>query len=410
MALVNPHGKEKKLKPLLLSPAQVAEEKKRAKELTVVTMTSRETADLIMMGIGGFTPLNGFMGHDDWKGSCSDDMKLTDGTFWPIPVTMSVNQGKADSIKIGQEVLLVDEETEEMMGTMKVTEKYKIDKKWECKQVFTTDDMEHPGVQMVMGQQDVNLAGVCKVWSEGPFPKEYPGLYMRPWETRKMFEDKGWETIAALQLRNPMHRSHEYLAKIAIEVCDGILIHQLLGKLKPGDIPAEVRTEAINVLTQHYFVKDTSIQAGYPLDMRYAGPREALFHAVFRQNFGCSHLIVGRDHAGVGEYYGPFDAQKIFTRIPKDALELKPLNIDWTFYCHKCDGMASMRTCCHGKEDRLMLSGTMLRKMLSEDMEVPDHFSRPEVLTVLRKYYRGLTEKVEVKVHGFATGDIGHKK
>jgi sulfate adenylyltransferase len=410
MALVNPHGKEKKLKPLLLSPAQIAEEKKRAKELTVVTMSSRETADLIMMGIGGFTPLDGFMGHDDWKGSCSDDMKLTDGTFWPIPVTMSVNQGKADSIKIGQEVLLVDGETEEMMGTMKVTEKYKIDKKWECKQVFTTDEMEHPGVQMVMGQEAINLAGTVKVWSEGPFPKQYPGLYMRPWETRKMFEDKGWETIAALQLRNPMHRSHEYLAKIAIEVCDGILIHQLLGKLKPGDIPAEVRTEAINVLTQYYFVKDTSIQSGYPLDMRYAGPREALFHAVFRQNFGCSHLIVGRDHAGVGEYYGPFDAQKIFTKIPKDALELKPLNIDWTFYCHKCDGMASMRTCCHGKEDRLMLSGTMLRKMLSEDMEVPDHFSRPEVLTVLRKYYRGLTEKVEVKVHGFATGDIPAKK
>jgi len=410
MALVNPHGKEKKLKPLLLSPAQVTEEKKRAKELTVVTLTSRETADLIMMGIGGFTPLNGFMGHDDWKGSCSDDMKLKDGTFWPIPVTMSVNQGKADSIKTGQEVLLVDAETEEMMGTMKVTEKYKIDKKWECKQVFTTDDMEHPGVQMVMGQEEVNLGGVCKVWSEGPFPKQYPGLYMRPWETRKMFEDKGWETIAALQLRNPMHRSHEYLAKIAIEVCDGVLIHQLLGKLKPGDIPAEVRTEAINVLTQHYFVKDTAIQSGYPLDMRYAGPREALFHAVFRQNFGGSQLIVGRDHAGVGEYYGPFDAQKIFTKIPKDALELKPLNIDWTFYCHKCDGMASMRTCCHGKEDRLMLSGTMLRKMLSEDMEVPDHFSRPEVLKVLRKYYGGLTKKVEVKVHGFATGDISAKK
>jgi sulfate adenylyltransferase len=410
MALVNPHGKEKKLKPLLLSPAEIAEEKKRAKELTAVTMTSRETADLIMMGIGGFTPLDGFMNQADWKGSCSDDMKLSDGTFWPIPVTMSVNQGKADSIKIGQEILLVDEETEEQMGTMKVTEKYKIDKKWECKQVFTTDDMEHPGVRMVMGQADVNLAGTVKVWSEGPFPKQYKGLYFRPAETRKMFEEKGWSTIAALQLRNPMHRSHEYLAKIAIEVCDGVLIHQLLGKLKPGDIPAEVRTEAIDVLTKYYFVKDTVIQSGYPLDMRYAGPREALFHAVFRQNFGCSHLIVGRDHAGVGEYYGPFDAQKIFHKIPKDALELKPLPIDWTFYCHKCDGMASMRTCCHGKEDRLMLSGTMLRKMLSEDMEVPDHFSRPEVLAVLRKYYRGLTEKVEVKVHGFATGDISAKK
>ena len=409
MALVNPLGKEKKLKPLLLSPAEVAEEKKRAKELTVVQMTSRETADLIMMGIGGFTPLDGFMDKANWKGSVGD-MKLTDGTFWPIPVTMSVNKGKADAIKVGQEVLLVDEETEEMMGTMKVTDKYEIDKAWECKEVFTTNDMEHPGVQMVMNQEAVNLGGVCKVWSEGPFPKQYPGLYMRPWETRKMFEDKGWNTIAALKLRNPMHRSHEYLAKIAIEVCDGLLIHQLLGKLKPGDIPAEVRTEAINVLTQYYFVKDTCIQSGYPLDMRYAGPREALFHAVFRQNFGCSHLIVGRDHAGVGEYYGPFDAQKIFTQIPKDALELKPLNIDWTFFCHKCRGMASMRTCPHGKEDRLMLSGTMLRKLLSEGGEVPADFSRPEVLAVLRKYYAGLTEKVEVKVHGFATGDIPAKK
>ena len=336
-------------------------------------------------------------------------MKLKDGTFWPIPVTMSVNQGKADSIKIGQEVLLVDEETEEMMGTMKVTEKYKIDKKWECKQVFTTDEMDHPGVQMVMGQADVNLAGTVKVWSEGSFPKDYPGVYMRPEETRRIFEQKGWSTIAAMQLRNPMHRSHEYLCKIAIEICDGVLIHQLLGKLKPGDIPAEVRVEAINTLVEHYFVKDTAVQCGYPLDMRYAGPREALFHAVFRQNFGCSHLIVGRDHAGVGEYYGPFDAQKIFDTIPADALETKPLKIDWTFYCHKCDGMASMRTCCHGKEDRLMLSGTMLRKMLSEGLDVPDHFSRTEVLKVLRKYYAGLTEKVEVKVHGFATGDIKKK-
>lgn len=409
MALVNPLGKEKKLKPLLLSEAEIAEEKKRVKELTVVTLTSRETADLIMMGIGGFTPLDGFMGQADWKGSVVD-MKLTDGTFWPIPVTMSVNKGKADAIKEGQEVLLVDEETEEMMGTMKVTEKYTIDKNLECKEVFTTTDMDHPGVQMVMNQEEVNLGGTVKVWSEGPFPKQYPGLYMRPWETRKMFEDKGWNTIAALQLRNPMHRSHEYLAKIAIEVCDGLLIHQLLGKLKPGDIPAETRTEAINVLTQYYFVKDTVIQSGYPLDMRYAGPREALFHAVFRQNFGCSHLIVGRDHAGVGEYYGPFDAQKIFTQIPKDALELQPLNIDWTFFCHKCRGMASMRTCPHGREDRLMLSGTMLRKLLSEGGEVPDDFSRPEVLAVLRKYYASLTEKVEVKVHGFATGDIPGKK
>ena len=213
MALVNPHGKEKKLKPLMLSAAEIAAEKKRAKDFTVVPMSSRETADLIMMGIGGFTPLEGFMGEADWKGSCSDQMTLKDGTFWPIPVTLSAKQALADSLKPGQEVLLVDEETGEQMGTMKVTEKYKIDKKWECKQVFTTDDMEHPGVQMVMSQEDVNLGGPVKVWSEGMFPKAYPGVYMRPDETRKIFNKKGWSTVAAMQLRNPMHRSHEYLCQ-----------------------------------------------------------------------------------------------------------------------------------------------------------------------------------------------------
>jgi len=403
MALVNPHGKEKKLKPLLLVGAALEEEKKRAKGLNQVRITSREAGDLIMMGIGGLTPLTGFMGHDDWKGVCAE-YKMADGTFWPIPVTVSTTEGQADSLKKGEEIALVSEESGEIMATMKVTEKFKIEKDFECKNVFKTNEMEHPGVVMVMKQSEVNLAGPVKVLSEGAFPKDYPGIYMTPAETRKMFEEKGWSTVAALQLRNPMHRSHEYLAKIAIETCDGVLIHQLLGKLKAGDIPAEVRVRAINTLVDHYFVKDTCIQAGYPLDMRYAGPREALLHALFRQNYGCSHMIIGRDHAGVGEYYGPFDAQKIFNEIPAGALETKPLKIDWTFYCTRCDGMASMRTCPHGKEDRLLLSGTKLRKMLSEGDEVPDHFSRPEVLAILREYYSGLTEKVEIKTHKYSEG------
>ncbi|MBI5203946.1 MAG: sulfate adenylyltransferase [Nitrospirae bacterium] len=403
MALVNPHGKEKKLKPLLLTGAALEKEKKKAKTLTQVRITSREAGDLIMMGIGGFSPLEGFMDYDNWKGVCKE-YKMADGTFWPIPITVSTTEGQSDSIKKGEEVALVSEETGEIMATMKVTEKYRIDKEFECKSVFRTTNIEHPGVVMVMEQEDVNLAGHVKVLSQGRFPEEYPGVYMTPADTRMIFEEKGWSTVAALQLRNPMHRSHEYLAEIAIETCDGLLIHQLLGKLKPGDIPADVRVRAINTLVEHYFVKDTCIQAGYPLDMRYAGPREALLHALFRQNYGCSHMIIGRDHAGVGEYYGPFDAQKIFDEIPKDALETKPLKIDWTFYCHKCDGMASMRTCPHGKEDRLLLSGTKLRKMLSEGEDVPDHFSRPEVLKILREYYEGLTEKVEIKTHKYAEG------
>jgi sulfate adenylyltransferase len=403
MALVNPHGKKKKLMPLLLEGNELQEEKKKAKTLTQVRTASRETGDLIMMGIGGFTPLTGFMGHDDWKGVC-DKYLMTDGVFWPIPITLSTSEGQADSIKKNQEIALVDEESGEIMATMKVTEKYKIDKAHECQQVFKTTDTEHPGVKMVMAQEAVNLAGTVRVLSEGTFPTEYKGVYMRPDETRKMFELKGWNKVAALQLRNPMHRSHEYLAKIAIETCDGVLIHQLLGKLKAGDIPADVRVKAIDTLAEHYFVKDTCIQAGYPLDMRYAGPREALIHALFRQNYGCSHMIIGRDHAGVGEYYGPFDAQKIFNEIPEGSLETKPLKIDWTFYCFKCDGMASMKTCPHGKEDRLLLSGTKLRKMLSEGEDVPDHFSRPEVLKILQAYYQGLTEKVEIKTHKYSEG------
>jgi sulfate adenylyltransferase len=256
-----------------------------------------------------------------------------------------------------------------------------------------------------MEQGDINLAGPVKVFSESYYPERYKDVYLHPAETRKSFEEKGWSTVAALQLRNPMHRSHEYLAKIAIEICDGVLIHQLVGKLKPGDIPAEVRVKAINVLIDKYFVKNTCIQAGYPMEMRYAGPREALLHAVFRQNYGCSHLLVGRDHAGVGEYYGPFDAHHIFDEIPKGSLELKPLKIDWTFYCSKCDGMASMKTCCHGKDDRTLLSGTKLRKLLSDDEEVPEHFSRPEVLEILKEYYAGLEEKVEVKLHKYSEGE-----
>ena len=404
MALVNPHGKEKKLKPLLLTGAELEAEKKKAASLKQIKIASREAGDLIMMGIGGFTPLTGFMTQADWKGVCAD-FKMADGTFWPIPITLSASKADADGIKVGDEIALFSDEFEKIMATMKVTEKYTIDKTFECKHIFTTADMEHPGVKMVMEQKDVNLAGTVKVLSQGGFPAQYPGLFLTPAETRKMFEEKGWNTVAALQLRNPMHRSHEYLAKIAVEICDGVLIHQLLGKLKPGDIPAEVRVKAIDKLVELYFVKNTCIQAGYPLDMRYAGPREALLHATFRQNYGCYYMIIGRDHAGVGEDYGPFDAQKIFDQIPAGSLETKPLKIDWTFYCKKCDGMASMKTCPHGKDDRVLLSGTKLRKMLSEGEEVSSQFSRTEVAAILKEYYQGLTEKVEIKLHKYAEGE-----
>lgn len=403
--LISPHGSPELIE-LLLKGEELAEEKKKAEKLLRVNITSRETGDLIMMGIGGFTPLTGFMGYDDWKSVCSEmRMPSKNGLFWPIPVTVSCDKETADKIKIGDEVALYSDEYDEIMATMKVEEKYKIDKEFECKHVYKTTDLEHPGVKMVMDQAEINLAGPVKVLSEATFPIEFKDVYQRPAESRKLFAEKGWKTIAALQLRNPMHRSHEYLAKIALEVSDGLYIHQLVGKLKPGDIPADVRVRCINVLVEKYFVKDTVIQGGYPLDMRYAGPREALLHALFRQNFGCTHMIIGRDHAGVGNYYGAFEAQDIFDELWEGALLCKPLKIDWTFWCYKCEGMASMKTCPHTKEDRLLLSGTMLRKSLSEGKEVPKEFSRPEVLEILREYYTGLTEKVEVKLHKAATGE-----
>jgi sulfate adenylyltransferase len=390
--LVPPHGSSN-LKPLALSPDEALLEKKKSETLTKVICTSREFGDVIMLGIGGFTPLDGFMNRADWQNVCKN-MALENGTFWPIPITLSTND---DDINEGQEIAIVYEKTNETIATMVVSEKYTIDKELECKEVFQTTNTDHPGVAIVMAQGKYNIAGKVKVISDGGFPEQYGELYMTPSETRSYFEEKGWSTIAAFQTRNPMHRSHEYLAKIAIEICDGVMIHSTLGELKPGDIPADVRSEAISTLIENYFVKNTVIQSGYPLDMRYAGPREALLHALFRQNYGCSHLIVGRDHAGVGDYYGPFDAHNIFDEIDAD-LVTKPLKIDWTFWCNKCAGMSSMKTCPHSHEDRLLLSGSKLRHLLSENEEVPENFSRPEVLKILQKYYAGIKDSDKVKV------------
>jgi sulfate adenylyltransferase len=421
--LVAPHG-GKGLVCCKLHGSELVAEQEKAKKLKKIKISARAKGDLIMMGIGGFSPLSGFMTKADWKGVC-EKFTMADGTFWPVPVTLDCSKADADAIKVGDEIALENEGV--IYATMKVSEKFEMteaDKKWECELVFkgegeeSADDKfwkialeDHPGVKMVMAQKEFNLAGSVKVLSEGEYPEKYKGVYLTPAEVRAMFDERGWADVAALQLRNPMHRSHEFLAKIAIEVCDGVLIHSLIGNLKKGDIPAEVRVRAIDCLVEHYFVKDNVIQAGYPLDMRYAGPREALLHATFRQNYGVNKMIIGRDHAGVGDFYGLFEAQTIFDKIPTNlaegkALKCMPLKIDWTFYCHKCDGMASLRTCPHTKEDRVILSGTKLRKALSEGAEIVDHFGRDEVLVILKEYYQGLTEKVEVKMQGAASGAV----
>jgi sulfate adenylyltransferase len=383
--LIKPHGSAV-LKPLLLEGDERVAEFARALQMPRIRMNSRELGDLLMLGIGGFTPLDGFMTRADWKGVC-EDYRLSNGLFWPIPITLSADEASAAGIEGGTEVALVDSDIGPPLATMKVVEKYSIDKSFECKAVFRTDDTRHPGVRAVMSQGEINLAGPVKVLSQGGYPRAYPEIFLSPVETRALFQAKGWSAVAAFQTRNPMHRSHEYLVKIALEVCDGVMIHSLLGTLKPGDIPAEVSTRAISVLIEHYFARHSVIQAGYPLDMRYAGPREALLHAVFRQNYGCSRLIVGRDHAGVADYYGPFDAQDIFDEIPEGSVQIEPMKIDWTFWCYRCGGMASERTCPHDQGDHLLLSGTKLRQALVEGADIPAEFSRPEVLQVLRKYY-----------------------
>ncbi|MDA0367442.1 MAG: sulfate adenylyltransferase [Proteobacteria bacterium] len=386
--LVSPHGAGS-LKPLLLAVGDRAAAADQAQHLKSVPLSSREVSDLLMLGMGAYTPLDGFMGEADWRGCCAH-MTLANGVFWPIPITLSCAQALADGIKIGEDVALHSQETGELLGILTVEEKYTIDRDFECAQVFATTDPAHPGVAKVIDQGPVNLGGAVRTLSEGHFPETYPGLYYRPAEMRAMFLEKGWSKVAAFQTRNPMHRSHEYLAKIAIEICDGLLVHQVLGALKPGDIPADVRVSAINALVTNYFVPGTVVQAGYPIEMRYAGPREALLHAVFRQNFGCSHLVVGRDHAGVGSYYGPFDAHHIFDTLPPGSLQTEALKIDVTFYCYRCGSMATGRTCPHDDSDRLAISGTRLREMFANREQIPAEYSRPEVVAVLKDYYDGL--------------------
>jgi sulfate adenylyltransferase len=386
--LVPPHGSDT-VKPLLLPEVERAEELKRAESLRKVPLDSRAVSDIFMLAMGAYTPLNGFMSHDDWRGSCLD-MKLTSGVFWPIPITLPVDKELADSIHAEEDVALADAETGEILAIMEVHEKYAIDKAFEAEHIYRTSDPKHPGVAKVLQQGDVNLAGRVMVFSEGAYPEKYPDLYIRPAESRAMFLERGWSRVAAFQTRNPMHRSHEHLAKIAVEVTDGVFIHQVLGKLKAGDIPAEVRTQAIQAMIDNYFRPGTVIQAGYPIEMRYAGPREALLHALIRQNYGCSHLIVGRDHAGVGDYYGPFDAHHIFEELWDGALHTRPLKIDITFYCRKCYGMATAKTCPHNPEDHVSISGTQQREMLSNDADIPPEFSRPEVVAILKEYYASL--------------------
>lgn len=383
--LVPPHGGE--LVDRLVPEDEKADRLREAAELPKVLLSSREVSDLIMIGMGAFSPLTGFMDQEDYRRVVAE-MHLANGVLWPVPITLAPPNGTVDRIGEGQHVALVDSGSNEIVGTMCVTGRFSYDKRTEALNVFRTDDERHPGVAKLYAQGDTCLAGEVMVLSEGGYPERFPEDYARPRETREIFTERGWRTVVAFQTRNPLHRSHEYLTKVALEIADGLFIHPIVGELKEGDIPAEVRQRCYRVLLDRYYPKERVVLKVYPMEMRYAGPREAVLHAIIRQNFGCSHLCVGRDHAGVGDYYGPFDAQRIFDEIAPGELHLQPLKFENAYYCKLCQGMASAKTCPHDREHHVSISGTKLREMLANGEMPPSEFSRPEVIEVLMEYYR----------------------
>ncbi|RDI94468.1 sulfate adenylyltransferase [Meiothermus sp. QL-1] len=350
--------------------------------LPAIHLSERSYADLELIATGVYSPLEGFMGQADYRQVLAE-MRLQNGLPWSIPITLPVEE--AETYRPGQRVRLVYRG--QTVGLMEVTERYRPDKEAEARQVYRTTDPAHPGVAALLASGPVYLAG--PIWllklSRGAFPEHHH----TPAETRALFAQKGWRTVVAFQTRNPIHRAHEYLHKVALELVDGLFLNPLVGETKSDDVPAAVRMKAYQVLLQHYYPPERVLLGVYPAAMRYAGPREAILHAISRKNYGCTHFIVGRDHAGVGSYYGPFEAQEIFAQFSKDEIGIEILKFDHTFYCRACGSIVSRRTCPHGLEHHLLLSGTKVRELLRAGQGLPPEFTRPEVAEVLRQAYAG---------------------
>jgi sulfate adenylyltransferase len=348
--------------------------------LEQVALTSRELSDLDMLASGALSPLEGFMGRDDYE-SVVENMRLASGLPWALPVCLAVDEApKADRVALG-------DESGRPLAVLDVEGVYEYDKEREAEQCFRTTEDEHPGVARLYGQKPLYLAGRVTVFdrAEPPFPE----LALDPVDTRRTFAERGWRRVVGFQTRNPIHRAHEYLTKVALETVDGLLIHPLVGETKSDDVPAETRVECYRVLVDGYYPAERVLVAAFPAAMRYAGPREAIWHAICRKNFGCSHFIVGRDHAGVGSYYGSYDAQLIFDDFEAHELDIEPLFFEHTFWCNSCGAMASAKTCPHPAEDHVFLSGTKVRELLGAGEIPPVEFSRPEVAQVLIEAYRG---------------------
>lgn len=384
-SLIRPHGGQ--LVNRFVPTASGAKLATQAAKLPRITLSAKQACDLEMIAIGAFSPLTGFVGKADFESICKG-MRLASGGVWPIPITLAVDDAVKARLKVGQSAALYHADGT-LLATIDVQEIYPHDKKLEIPAVFRTEDPAHPGVKQVLDEGNWLVAGPVNVLTVTP--EKDPGEQFTPYrlppaKTREAFAAKGWKTIAAFQTRNPIHRAHEYLTKCALEITDGLLIHPLVGETKEGDIPADVRMECYTALIEKYFVKERTMLTVMPAAMRYAGPREAILHALVRQNYGVSHFIVGRDHAGVGNYYGSYDAQHIFDEFKPGEIAITPLKFEHAAWCNLCEGMTSGKTCPHGPESKVFLSGTKVRDMLKAGQRPPQEFSRPEVADILIRW------------------------
>jgi len=375
---IDPHGG--KLVNRELDAKEIDQIWSKLNELPKIKLNAREQSDMEMIAVGAFSPLTGFMNREEYE-SVIDNMRLLNGLPWTIPITLSTSEDNAGELSVGKDVALIGQ-SDRAVAILHLEEKYNYDKEKEALQVYGTDEVEHPGVAYLKECGDVLLGGEIFLL-EREHKNDFKENRLDPLESRQLFKDKGWRRIVGFQTRNPVHRAHEYIQKCALETVEGLFLHPLVGETKSGDIPADVRMECYKVLLDRYYPKDRVVLGVLPAAMRYAGPKEAIFHAIIRKNYGCTHFIVGRDHAGVGDYYGSFDAHYIFDEFDPRDLGITPLFFDYTFYCKSCGGMASYKTCPHDSKEHIALSGTKVREMLRNGELPPSEFSRPEVATLL---------------------------